>query len=66
MNGAPAPWYRQFWAWFVIAPPLAAVLAGVATVVIATHDDSIYRDTRHRIMELRSGKLQLIREGALQ
>jgi len=37
-----------------------------ATVVIATHDDSIYRDTRHRIMELRSGKLQLIREGALQ
>ena len=37
-----------------------------ATVVIATHDDSIYRDTQHRIMELRSGKLQLIREGVLQ
>lgn len=35
-----------------------------ATVVIATHDDSIYRHTQHRIMELRSGKLHLIREGA--
>jgi cell division transport system ATP-binding protein len=37
-----------------------------ATVVIATHDDSIYRDTQHRIMELRSGKLHLIREGVAQ
>lgn len=30
-----APWYRQFWAWFVIIPPLVAVVAGIATVVIA-------------------------------
>ncbi len=37
-----------------------------ATVVIATHDDSIYRNTQHRIMELRSGKLHLIREGVQQ
>jgi cell division transport system ATP-binding protein len=37
-----------------------------ATVVIATHDDSIYRDTQHRIMELRSGILHLIREGVAQ
>ena len=35
-----------------------------ATVVIATHDHSIYKHTRHRIMELRSGKLHLVREGA--
>lgn len=35
-----------------------------ATVVIATHDHSIYKDTQHRIMELRSGKLHLVREGA--
>jgi len=35
-----------------------------ATVVIATHDHSIYRDTQHRIMELRNGKLHLVREGA--
>lgn len=35
-----------------------------ATVVIATHDHSIYSHTKHRIMELRSGKLNLVREGA--
>jgi cell division transport system ATP-binding protein len=28
-----------------------------ATVVIATHDESIYRDTSHRVMELRKGRL---------
>jgi len=37
-----------------------------ATVVIATHDDSIYRDTHHRIMELQNGKLHLVREGVRQ
>lgn len=37
-----APWYRQFWAWFVIVPPLVAVVAGTATVIIATqHADSL-------------------------
>ena len=34
-----------------------------ATVVIATHDHSIYRNTHHRIMELRYGKIHLVREG---
>ena len=34
-----------------------------ATVIIATHDHSIYKNTHHRIMELRSGKLHLVREG---
>lgn len=37
-----------------------------ATVVIATHDDSIYRDTEHRIMALRSGTIHLVREGRTQ
>ena len=37
-----------------------------ATVVIATHDHSIYQNTHHRIMELRSGKLHLVREGNTQ
>lgn len=32
-----------------------------ATVVIATHDHSIYQNTQHRIMELRYGKLHLVR-----
>ena len=34
-----------------------------ATVVIATHDPTIYQDTTHRIMELQQGRLQLVREG---
>lgn len=34
-----------------------------ATVVIATHDHSIYTNTQHRIMELQHGKLNLVREG---
>lgn len=34
-----------------------------ATVIIATHDHSIYRNSQHRIMELRSGNLHLVREG---
>ncbi len=28
-----------------------------ATIVIATHDSSIYKDGNHRVMELRSGKI---------
>ena len=35
MTRNDAPWYRQFWAWFVIIPPLTAVVAGTSTVVIA-------------------------------
>ncbi len=31
------PWYRQFWAWFVIIPPIVAIVAGTATVLIANH-----------------------------
>lgn len=31
-----------------------------ATIVIATHDDSIYRHTSHRVMELRKGRLHSI------
>jgi hypothetical protein len=29
------PWYRQFWPWFLISLPLSAVLAGIATIIIA-------------------------------
>lgn len=29
------PWYRQFWPWFLLALPAAALIAGVSTLVIA-------------------------------
>lgn len=29
------PWYRQFWPWFIISLPLASVIAGVSTFIIA-------------------------------
>ncbi|MDH4174833.1 MAG: FixH family protein [Betaproteobacteria bacterium] len=29
------PWYREPWPWIVMAPPAAAVLAGLATIWIA-------------------------------
>jgi hypothetical protein len=32
------PWYRQFWPWFLIALPGAAVIGGMATLVIAVAD----------------------------
>ena len=38
MNNAvlqPKPWYREFWPWFLMSLPATAVIAGVATVVIA-------------------------------
>lgn len=31
-----------------------------ATIIIATHDDSIYRHTSHRVLELRKGRLHSI------
>ena len=34
-----------------------------ATIIIATHDDSLYRHTSHRIMELCQGKIRRVNEG---
>lgn len=42
---------------------LTRVNQGGATVVIATHDESIYRNTSHRIMELRNGRVHSLRGG---
>jgi hypothetical protein len=40
------PWYRQFWPWFLMSFPAAAVIAGIITVVIATSnkDHSVVDD----------------------
>jgi hypothetical protein len=32
------PWYKQFWPWFLIAFPATAVIASIATILIATAD----------------------------
>lgn len=37
-NNPVLPWYRQFWPWFLIALPATAVVAGIATLVIAMKD----------------------------
>ncbi len=34
-----------------------------ATIIIATHDDSIYRHTSHRVMELRKGRFHMMSGG---
>ncbi len=33
--GQDVPWYRQFWPWFIIALPAAAVAGGLLTLWIA-------------------------------
>ena len=40
------PWYREPWPWIVMAPPAAAVLAGIATIWIAvvTSDGLVAED----------------------
>jgi uncharacterized protein len=36
--GNEAPWWRQAWCWLVIAGPLAVIIAGSITMVIAYRD----------------------------
>jgi len=38
------PWYRQFWPWFVMAPPAAAVVGGLLTVYLAGTEPSMVVD----------------------
>jgi len=35
------PWYREFWLWFVLAPPMTSIVIGLSLVGVAvTHGDS--------------------------
>lgn len=46
----PAPWYRNRWFWLVATPPIAAVIGGLLTVVIAVRNaDSLVVDDYARI-----------------
>jgi len=40
------PWYKEPWPWIVMAPPAAAVLAGIATlwIAVATSDGLVAED----------------------
>ena len=39
MHAATLPWYRQRWPWLLMAPPLAAVIGGIATIVLAVRSN---------------------------
>jgi hypothetical protein len=39
MPEAPAPWYRQRWPWLLMLPPLAAVIGGIVTIVLAVRSN---------------------------
>ena len=43
------PWYKQFWPWFLISLPLAAVVAGLVTLNIAIEtDDGLVSDDYYK------------------
>ena len=45
LPGQDLPWYRQFWPWFIIALPAAAVIASFITLWLAiSHPDYLVVD----------------------
>lgn len=48
-SAPPAPWYRQFWPWFLIALPLLSVVAGLTLLGFALDSrDSLVRDDYYK------------------
>lgn len=43
------PWYRQFWPWFIMAPPAVSVIAGLLTFYLAGSAPSMVVDDYGRI-----------------
>jgi len=39
MHATTVPWYRQRWPWLLMVPPLAAVIGGVITIVLAVRSN---------------------------
>jgi hypothetical protein len=39
MHTTTIPWYRQRWPWLLMVPPLAAVIGGVITIVLAVRSN---------------------------
>ena len=45
----PPPWYKQFWPWFLISFPAIAVVAGIATIILAVQsDDGLVKDDYYK------------------
>lgn len=49
-GGDTQPWYRQFWPWFLIALPAAAVVASMITLWLAVtnKDPLVVEDTQYQ------------------
>lgn len=68
------PWYRQFWPWFVMTPPLLGVFMGLGLVTVAHHSpdglvvDDYYQQGRtiNRIIEREQWAVQLGLQGNLE
>lgn len=57
------PWYREFWPWALMLPPLAAVAGGIAMIVLATHTPSaLVVEDYARIEELTSQRFERDRQ----
>ncbi|MGD9021258.1 MAG: FixH family protein [Lysobacterales bacterium] len=48
------PWYRQFWPWFIIALPAAAVAAGLFTLWLAISNPDSLVISEQEYQQLRS------------
>jgi hypothetical protein len=49
LTGKSAPWYREPWPWVLIALPLSAVIAGIATLIIAIqHPDALVAEDYYK------------------
>ena len=50
MPGENVPWFKQFWPWFIIALPAAAVIASFVTLwlAISNPDQVIVTDDEYR------------------
>lgn len=69
-----APWYRQFWAWFVLGPLLLVIIVASFTVSIAFRyaddvvSDNYYKDGRmiNQVLEQDDAARALDLQGSLQ
>lgn len=48
-TNTPPIWYKQFWPWFLIFFPATAVIAGIATIILAIQsDDGLVKDNYYK------------------